>query len=114
MVMKVAHPLGLLVCPSVCIVYVKWLWTSATQAFSRITEVATGARRGQQAQDPLGMVAHGHKVLHGIMFDAGSTGTRVHIFQFTWQPGGILPRAESPGLALLFLCHSRALGITSP
>ncbi|XP_019490471.1 PREDICTED: ectonucleoside triphosphate diphosphohydrolase 6, partial [Hipposideros armiger] len=110
---KVAYPLGLFVCLFIYIVYIKWHWASVTQAFFSITEVATGARRGQQTRDPLETVAHGHKVFYGIMFDAGSTGTRVHIFQFTWQPGGILPKAESPGSALS-VSHSRALGITSP
>lgn len=29
-------------------------------------------------------------VFYGIMFDAGSTGTRIHIFKFTQQPKGMV------------------------
>ncbi|XP_016074558.1 PREDICTED: ectonucleoside triphosphate diphosphohydrolase 6 isoform X2 [Miniopterus natalensis] len=85
--MKVAYPLGLFVCLFIYIAYIKWHWVFATQAFFSITEATSGAHRGQQTRDPPGTTAHGHKVFYGIMFDAGSTGTRVHIFQLTWQPG---------------------------
>lgn len=111
---KVAYPLVLFVCLFIYIAFIKWHWASAAQAFFSITEAATGAQRGQQGQDPPEMVSHGHKVFYGIMFDAGSTGTRVHIFQFTGKPGGIPPRAESSGYAPLFLLSLTAELLGSP
>ncbi|XP_054443422.1 ectonucleoside triphosphate diphosphohydrolase 6 isoform X2 [Pteronotus mesoamericanus] len=86
--MKAAYPLGLFVCLFIYIAYIKWHWVSTTQAFFSITEASAGDHRSQQTRNPLGMTTHGQKIFYGIMFDAGSTGTRMHIFQFTWQPGG--------------------------
>lgn len=93
--MKVAYPLGLFVCLFIYIAYIKWHWVFATQAFFSITEAASGAHRSHQTRDAPGTTARDHRVFYGIMFDAGSTGTRVHIFQLTWQPGGILPRQKA-------------------
>ncbi|XP_004474700.2 ectonucleoside triphosphate diphosphohydrolase 6 isoform X1 [Dasypus novemcinctus] len=102
---KVAYPLGLFVCLFIYVAYIKWHWASATQAFLSITEVAAGPRRAQPARSAPRTAERDRKVFYGIMFDAGSTGTRVHIFQFAQQPGETPTlthetfRALKPGLS---------------
>ncbi|XP_048646380.1 ectonucleoside triphosphate diphosphohydrolase 6 isoform X3 [Marmota marmota marmota] len=102
---KVAYPLGLCLGLFIYVVYIKWHRASATQAFFTIAGAASGARWGQQARSSLGSAIRGHEVFYGIMFDAGSTGTRVHVFQFA-QPPGETPtlthetlKALKPGLS---------------
>ncbi|MBZ3876553.1 Ectonucleoside triphosphate diphosphohydrolase 6 [Sciurus carolinensis] len=102
---KVAYPLGLCLGLFIYVVYIKWHRASATQAFFTVAGAASGARWGQQARSSLGSATRGHEVFYGIMFDAGSTGTRVHVFQFA-QPPGETPtlthetfKALKPGLS---------------
>ncbi|XP_021107818.1 ectonucleoside triphosphate diphosphohydrolase 6 isoform X7 [Heterocephalus glaber] len=94
--MKVVYPVGLCVGLFIYVAYIKWHQPSTPQALSSIT----GA-----AHTSSGSAARAHEVFYGIMFDAGSTGTRVHVFQFA-QPPGETPtlthetfKALKPGLS---------------
>lgn len=75
---------GILACIVFYVAYIKWHLDSKplVGATEGIAE-STGDKLSRQA------LAADPSVFYGIMFDAGSTGTRIHIFKFTQQPKGM-------------------------
>ncbi|XP_027598692.1 ectonucleoside triphosphate diphosphohydrolase 6 isoform X2 [Pipra filicauda] len=72
---------GILACIAIYVAYIKWRLDSkplmgATEGIAE----SRGDKLNHQA------VTTDLSVFYGIMFDAGSTGTRIHIFKFTQQP----------------------------
>ncbi|XP_050807174.1 ectonucleoside triphosphate diphosphohydrolase 6 isoform X3 [Gopherus flavomarginatus] len=75
---KLFYGLGIFACVAIYVVYIKW--HLYTKPISGTTECATESRRGKLDHQTL---TADHSVFYGIMIDAGSTGTRIHIFKFT-------------------------------
>ncbi|XP_009094384.1 ectonucleoside triphosphate diphosphohydrolase 6 [Serinus canaria] len=72
---------GILTCIAVYVAYVKWHLGS--KPFVGATEGVAESRGDKLTRQA---VTTDLSVFYGIMFDAGSTGTRIHIFKFAQQP----------------------------
>ncbi|RMC07770.1 hypothetical protein DUI87_15239 [Hirundo rustica rustica] len=72
---------GILTCIAVYVAYIKWHLGS--KPFVGATEGVAESRGDKLTH---GAVTTDLSVFYGIMFDAGSTGTRIHIFKFAQQP----------------------------
>ncbi|XP_063247792.1 ectonucleoside triphosphate diphosphohydrolase 6 [Prinia subflava] len=72
---------GILTCIAVYVAYIKWHLGSKPLVGG--TEGAAESRADKLAHQA---VTTDLSVFYGIMFDAGSTGTRIHIFKFAQQP----------------------------
>uniref|UniRef100_A0A8C8SKZ7 nucleoside diphosphate phosphatase n=1 Tax=Pelusios castaneus TaxID=367368 RepID=A0A8C8SKZ7_9SAUR len=97
---KLFYGLGIFACVAIYVVYIKWHLDS--KPVSGVTEGATESGRDKLDHQ---MLTTDNGVFYGIMFDAGSTGTRIHIFKFT-QKSKEIPklthetfRALRPGLS---------------
>ncbi|XP_039176807.1 ectonucleoside triphosphate diphosphohydrolase 6 isoform X3 [Crotalus tigris] len=83
-------------CAAIYAVYTKWNFYYRRK----------GVDKGLEKQLSAEISRKDEAVLYGIMFDAGSTGTRIHVFQFAQKPKAELPRlidttfkALKPGLS---------------
>lgn len=74
---------GILACIAIYVAYMKWHLDS--KPLVGATEGVAESRMDKLSHQALTTEL---SVFYGIMFDAGSTGTRIHIFKFTQQPKG--------------------------
>ncbi|XP_033000940.1 ectonucleoside triphosphate diphosphohydrolase 6 [Lacerta agilis] len=92
---KLFYAFAVFTCAAIYAVYVKWHLDFKTKAAVNDLEKQLKSETSRTDQE----------VLYGIMFDAGSTGTRIHIFKFTQKPKEIPKlihttfRALKPGLS---------------
>ncbi|XP_048375556.1 ectonucleoside triphosphate diphosphohydrolase 6 isoform X5 [Sphaerodactylus townsendi] len=77
---KLYYAFGIFGSAIIIVAYVKW---NGLQPILETTERATVALEKQLHSEQSRI---GQEVLYGIMFDAGSTGTRIHVFKFTQNP----------------------------
>ncbi|XP_009995858.1 PREDICTED: ectonucleoside triphosphate diphosphohydrolase 6 [Chaetura pelagica] len=78
---KRSFAFGILACIAIYVAYIKWHLDSKP-AMGATEGVAEHRGDKLNRQAPTADLS----VFYGIMFDAGSTGTRIHIFKFTQQP----------------------------
>ncbi|XP_054841463.1 ectonucleoside triphosphate diphosphohydrolase 6 isoform X2 [Eublepharis macularius] len=96
---KLYYAFGIFGCAIIIAAYVKW---NDLKPVQETMEDAALDVENQLYSEPSEM---NQVVLYGIMFDAGSTGTRIHIFKFTQNPKEIPKvidetfRALKPGLS---------------
>ncbi|XP_074756824.1 ectonucleoside triphosphate diphosphohydrolase 6 [Athene noctua] len=72
---------GILACIAIYVAYIKWhLDSKPVMGETEGVAESRGDKLNHQA------LTTDQSVFYGIMFDAGSTGTRIHIFKFTQRP----------------------------
>ncbi|XP_060119738.1 ectonucleoside triphosphate diphosphohydrolase 6-like [Heteronotia binoei] len=77
---KLYYACGIFGCAIIIVAYVKW---SDLKPVLETTERAVVDLKNHLNSEPS---RTDEEVLYGIMFDAGSTGTRIHIYKFTQNP----------------------------
>lgn len=76
--------LGILACVALYVAYIKCRLDSKP-----VMGATEGAAESKGDKPNHQALTTDLSIFYGIMFDAGSTGTRIHIFKFTQQPKGM-------------------------